>query len=811
MMKYRPLLSTLCLCLLAAISRPAGAQVSAKTQVSDEFVRSAMAFLGYTQVLESDDPYVLAATLLDTALELNPANQQAWALRVELAQAAGDNEAYERALAGYLDTGVKDDRARLNLIRYRLSKNDTLDAQLNSLETLLNSEAGRALSDPLRSRVAGQASAIAAELLDTRAHRRWAVEAARRDPANAEAASVMRDLVIELGGDNVRIGTATVNLIRANPLDPTPRIDLASLLAQEAAFGRAAQQYTVVGTRLSRQPMPIPAYLNWAQCLAMTGEDATVLKLVDEIQALLDALASQAQQGGGADGEAAAPQAEPAGEPAPLPLHFELIRLAVLDGEDDKDAAQAVFDRITERVKSDADELAAQQEGADEQSAVRPESSLALIAAAFGPDLEQAEEFAAALEADDPAQAVARGWIALRQGDAAKAEPLLRPHAGEHKLADAGLAMILGQDDAGRARLLSAVIQQSPGSMASLAAGRALDKLDEKPRPTATGKTLTDLMGKYPESFWLVDIERTPWMEVRFKIDPVRIKPMQPIQGEVTVWNTSRFALAVGEQGPIRQQAMVLISSSSAGVPTPPNPPMVIDLGRRFSLAAGERMTFDVRLDYHRFGLLRANNPGLPLSFDARLLVNPVMTPRGNWLAGGVGGVSEVRNCLVQSAVAKPQDIDRWVTEVGSDDTATRLNALGRLAALNRIATPELVGPAVVDRIRPVMLDAWRDGTDAERAWIIMNTRELEKETTTYPDLFALATESDSKLVWLAMLARQVNDGESDVLRQAVGRQDLPDVSRFAERQRRAIREFEAYAERQREIEEQRRLLEEPG
>lgn len=821
MMKHTLILPALLIASLLAPVMPTKAQTPAEKQVSDDLIRAGLSFMSYTQVTDSDGPLVLAATLLDAGLDLNPGNGQAWAMRAELAATAGDMEAYEAALAAYLNTGVKDERAQFNLIQYRLGKNsETLDGQLRALEELLNSEAGRALSGPLRSRLSMLASSLGAELLDTKAERRWLVDAARNDPGNAQAAQAMLSLLKELGGDNVRVGTATVNLIRADPLAPGARMELAAILSQEAAFERAAQQYMVVATRLSKQPLPMAAYLNWAQCLAMTGQDALALQVIEQLEAAINGRVPQTEDENEEENEEAADVPAPAGveedaeapeaQPVELPIQFEVIRLAVLDGEDDSAAAQTVFDRIAETIKKSLAKQDGEGDG-DGESKTDPAAELALIAAVFAPDPDQAMQLAQALADDQPEKVAAKGWLALRAGDRDAAEKLLGPLAGKHKVADAGLALLRGVDDAGRARMLSTLIQQASGSMASLVAGRQLIALEQTPTATAAGGTLTDLMRKSPESFWLVDVERTPWLEVRLKINPQRIMPLEPIRAEVTVWNTTRFPLAIGEGAPINQQAMVIINATSSGLPMAQSGPIVVDLGRRFTLGPGDRMVFETRLDYQRFGMMRATNAGLPLVFDARLVVNPTPTPGGNWLPNGIGGVSEVRNCLIQSTPAKEENIDQWLAAINAGDTTKRLEALGRLASLSKKTQPDLVGPALLDRIRNPLIDVWQKGTAAERAWLILNGKEMEKESTSYPELFGLATKGDEKIVWLALLARQVGSAESSVLRTAVGRQDLPEVSRFAETQRRLLREYETFVVEQERLRDEQQRLRQPG
>lgn len=782
MMIKRLLLSALCMLTLTTQAQEVNTSVN--EQLSDAYMRSALSFMTFSEVIDTEDPLVLAGTLLDAALQLNPGNAQAWSMRAELAQSAGDKDAYEKALVGYLETGVDDDQARFDLIQFRLANSNTLDDRLREVEKLLNSQAGRALSGPLRSQLATTAYTVASELLDEKARRTWAVEAARADPTNRQAAQTMLNLVTELGGDEVRVGTATVNVIRAAPLNPAPRIDLASLLAQEGAFDRAAQQYQVVATRLSPEPLPLHAYINWAQSLAMTGQDTLLLQLLDEFEAALN----QAPPAPPASAEPAATDDQ---QPTPqekvdMPLGLALIKLAVLRDAEERDQAQLVFDKIARQLQS-----APAAEG-DEDAPVKSGKDLAQIAAVFAPDLDQAEQLAK----DNGNDPVALGWIALRRGDAATARDTLKPHAETQSLAACGLALATGTDDAGKARLLQGYIESaSTSSLAALAAGRAMLAIDTPPQPTTSGKAMLALMAKFPEAFWLVDIERTPWVDARMRIKPQRIKPLEPITAEITLWNTSRFPLAITDQGPINQKAIVTISASNAGRQLPQTSPIVIDLGRKFSLNAGERLIMDVRLDYHQFGLMRATNPGASFAFNARLLLNPMLSPAGSWLPSGIGGVSDVRDCLIEARPVTAQAIDLWLEQLESNLPSEKLLAAQRLAAISRDAQPDLIDNATVLKLTPPMLKAYDQGNEAMRAWIIENAVELTADNTVYPDLLNRATESQSKLAWLALLTNHANEADSTLLTTAIGRQDLPEIARFAERQRRLLRDYAKYVE----------------
>lgn len=779
-------------CLLFA--RPAQPADAAELQLSDTFVRKAVSVTAYAQALGSDTSFEVAQILLDTALKLNPENAQAWAMRVEMAEAVGDQEMYEKALVRYLATGIRDDRASYELIQYRLAKeNPTLDGQLRKLEDLLDGPGGRGLNGPLRSRLASHATSLAKELLDEKARRKWAVEAARSDPANAEAAAEMLSLVNELTQDTLRRGTATVNLVRADPLNPAPRLALSRILAKEGIYERAAQQYQVVATRLSRQPLALEAYIEWAHCLVITGQDELALQLISQYER---ALQPQNTQPAG-EGQDTAQTKTP--EPVALPVELELVRLALLDGDDQRGEAQAIFDRVLKTFATPDD--------AGDQLKTVVVDQRAVVAALFAPDLVQAQavidEHQRNEFATEGLNQVAKGWLALRRGEHAKAEQLLGPLANDLPIASCGLALAVGIDDAGRANRLRKAMAGLPAtSVVTLAAGRAISKLGQSPKPSDTGLALASLMSKYPPSFWLVDLERTPWIEARIQIEPARINPLEPVAAEITVWNTSRFPIAIGENAAIKPNAMVLISASASGRPVPPPAPIVLDIGRRFTLLANERLTFDTRIDYHQFGELRAANPGAVLIFDARLIVNPAMTPAGTWMPSGIGGTDEARKAFIQSKPAQEAAIDPWIKAITSGVATEKLEALARLAGLSSQSQPDFVTPDLLERLRPKLYEAWGTGTNAERAWILINTIGLDQpDSTSYPKLLELAKQRDDPMIWLALLSSQVDDPDSPLLREAVGRQDMPSVSRFAERLRRLMREIEKAREASQEPE----------
>ncbi|MFI4861015.1 MAG: tetratricopeptide repeat protein [Phycisphaerales bacterium JB063] len=791
-------------CTSTALAQPA-AEPETDTLLAEEFTRAALTILGLPQTENNDHTMALATTLLDQAVALDPGNPHIWTFRMDLAQQMGDAEAHEKALVGYLATGVDDERAQYELIRINLAKHQTLDEQFDALEQLLNSEGSRRLSDPLRSRLASYAASLAEELVDPQAQARWVVEAARLDPANGEAAHMLHALVVERGGDDLRQATALVNVVRASPMDPWARLEFADALAGQAAYERALQQYQlvdrwigsspfVVGDKVFRQLLPTDTYRNWLHTLATTGADPLALQIIEALAGYYDAYhtsrAAAIEQGVDVS---QAPEV-----PETLPLDFEVIRLAVLDGPSDTEAAAASFARIQ------AGFAAVDQQG---ETAGR----LALLAAVFGPDLDQALALAQALNDDDPDKATALGWVAARQGNTQEAIDLLAPLAESDALASCGLALVEDLDDAGRARRLQEIIHRGPLDLAALAAGRRLSRDGRDIPPTRVGSALIERMSKFPESLWLADLERTPWLDARLRIRPARFDHLDPINAEITVWNTSRFPIAIGDGEVIRPRAILQVTANAGGQPVPPMSPIVIDIGRKLTLGPGERLIIDTRLDYHQFGALRALNPGVGILFDTRLIINPAVGPSGTFIPAATGGVSTVRDCIAQGTPPNAELINQWIDGIDTAQAQTRFATITRLLALDRETLPDLVTIELEARLRGAVTQQLGRWDEETQAWAMMFLRRGADSNSTYGTIaMDHVKDSDSEMVWLAFLARQVKTADAEMLREAIGRQDLAQVARFAETFRRALRDSEtAIAEQQRAFEEQQRQFEE--
>ena len=156
---------------------------------------------------------------------------------------------------------------------------------------------------------------------------------------------------------------------------------------------------------------------------------------------------------------------------------------------------------------------------------------------------------------------------------------------------------------------------------------------------------------------------------------------------------------------------------------------------------------------------------------------------------------SEVRDSLIEARPVSQPAIDTWLSQLESNAVSEKLLAMQRLSALDRNTQQQIVTEQAVQQVTPPVYKAWDNASELEQAWMILNSVGLDQDLPTYPGLLDRATESESKHVWYALLTRHASKADSSILTTAIGRQDLQDISRFAERQRRLLRDFAAYQE----------------
>ena len=306
----------LAVCTVASLAEDfsLGPQTSSGQLVTDQLIRMTRQALGNEQQPRPDQ-LTRAHVLLDLALEISPEDAQLLRLTAELSRRMGDEPTYRRMLTRYCRLRPADDAAQLDLVLASVSSHQTLPQRAKAVQGLLEGEGAEALTAALRSRLASYLARTAYESGDNDQSLAWIKRAVALDQSNKEAAKLAIAVVdASRASSKLAIGTALLMVIRADPLDPKPRLDLAQLLLEQGAYAEAAEQYEAA-EKLGSAP-DVRMIHEWALALAAAGQ-------TDRAVALLDAVRSWSAE-------------------AKLPQELALLRLAVLHKAGDEPASKAL-------------------------------------------------------------------------------------------------------------------------------------------------------------------------------------------------------------------------------------------------------------------------------------------------------------------------------------------------------------------------------------------------------------------------------------------------------------------------------------
>jgi hypothetical protein len=748
-------------------------EAAAASLLADALVREATATLQTPQGRPAEHQVERAAILLALASEQQPEDAELWRLRAELARQQGDAQTLTDSLRAYVRLVPEDDAALLELVIARLNAYPTLDRRLQAVQRLLRSTGAARLSSPLKSRLHTYAANAAQELMDSEAFVEHLNQAVSLDPANADAAWLTYDWIRRRSGSPRQVATSLVSLVKASPTAAEPRLLLAGLLATHGVYGRATQQYQVAQQLGGR--LPDEAYSSWALSLAALRQDEPALGLIDQVRQLL------------------ADEAGEAGEQ--VPLLMELVRLAI-----ERDAAAADESQL-----AGADAAATLQRVQERLgvAGARAMGEMAWITAVLGPDPSAAEQFIVQTpDSQAPLRNLARGWVFLRSGDTASATELLTPLEPQYPLAALGLAMLSGEDAAGRAIRLREVVQQGPESLAGLLAARQLIEDEREVWPTDDGRAMGSLMNRTSPRVWRLSTERTPWVTVRAEPATQTVGYLQPLELVLTVQNLSRLPISLGSDQTLQGQALVSSTLFRDGRSVPPMPPAVVDVSRRLTLEPGEPLEVRARLDRSLLGAMLAQRPGERYTLNATATLDPRVGPRGGIRPGPLGNADTLRGIDVTgmraeevlAAIQAGPDADpgRWLRAVAA---ANRYGGEARptgpgaadTAAASAVPLPQQTGQqsltaAAAEALRPRVA---RMGP-AELAWTLYSTQSRDQAGSPMSPVFQVAGRSDEAIVRVAYLLTQVTDPQAPALVDAL-RSDDEQLRRFAVAWRQAL------------------------
>lgn len=712
-----------------------------------------------------------ARILLDAALTLDADDELGWRRRVELARLEGNDDDRRHALSRVVRLAPRDDRAQLELIQLRVADVSTIDGRLQRLERLLRADSARRLTPALRSRLASQAARLAREIQDQQRFARWLTEATRLDASNAEAAALLLEFARRRNAGELQQLAAAVGLIRAAPLRPAPRLDLAVALASHAVYEQAAAQFRVASDLTRPGLLPADAYRLWVLALGADGQSEDALSLLDALAGRL-AADQQRQQQAEARGEADPDQADD-GQPAQpdrsallLSLDPQLLVLeaALADPGSNRraQALEAVAAAIADAAGDDVDAAVEQ---------------LVRIAAPLGDR---------ALSGLDPAPAQAvrerplfRAFEAFRGGRFPETRQLIEPmrQAGDDPLA-AYLHARLIDDTDGRGERLQAVVRSAPTSLAALLAGQRLSAANEPITPTAAGRALRELMLRHPVALWRMDLDASPWIDVRLNIADEAFDPFARIPASITLRNVSDMRLSFDAGAAMPTRSIITVTVNPGERSSQRLPPDVIDLDRRLTLEPDERIRFDFPLHRGSLGEVTRVAPFASWLFNASLLADPRTLADGRIVMGPLGDRDDVRGRLIRGVPASPDRLRQFADGLGgSADVAAMRNLAMLLAATDPQAGPTLDAP-LRGELTAAIDDHLAAAGDAALAWALASLRS----GNTAPGLqrlFDLAGRSDNTLVRCLLLERRVTGPDDPVLTAAL-RSDDPTLQAYS-------------------------------
>ncbi|QNN24947.1 hypothetical protein HED60_22605 [Planctomycetales bacterium ZRK34] len=624
-----------------------------------------------------------ARKLLDQAVALDRSNVELAALRAEAASldAGADPEARRKALAGYLRVNPSDDAAQLRLIGLLADAAQDVPARAELYQRMLTGPAAEQLSAPLRSRVAVQAAVLAREQGHTREFAQLIQQALRLDTTNARATAEAYLLLRDRGASLLDQAQALLALLSADPTNATVHLQVASMLLHAGAYEQSIGWFESASSLWRYTGAPEDAALvgalnEWATALIGAGRYDDAAALVDSIRA---------------------------GDPdAALPVSLMSVLVAAHDLSGKSEAADRAFEKMIQRL----DEAAGQ---APDNMDRRVDNVWARLL--YNRQIDKLDEpfkqLNTGMKADDPVLKRLTGWRLMRQGKSEEAAKVLEPLVKSDPAAALAMAMNKARaDDSDRLAQYNQVYRSAPGNMVGVLAAYHIRKLGGRPQLTDESQTIQRLAQQVPDSLRRITVE--PDAFIKFELESIggRVAYGQPVQLRLSLTNTSPIALSVGPGATIPGTALIIVTASAPDGKPRPTQPLVVNLARRLRLNPGQSIKAHLMIDAPVFAIA----PNQSLIIRNVAILNPVLTPQGQYQPGLMGVVSRTQTVMRPGIDITDKAMAERLASLKSEPDCGTLAALPILAVM----MPEQ-GQKIITDLNAVYgkLDA------ARRAWLI--------------------------------------------------------------------------------------------
>jgi hypothetical protein len=509
--------------------------------------------------------YRIAEELFATAATLLPNDQTILRLYLEAAAGANDGPTVREITRRLVKLDPADTVSQLRTISARISELQTTDQRLAAYDRFLG-EAGNAIDDSVRSRLALDAALLYRERGEMDNFGERLSRAIQLDPTNKDAATLALTFYQPKAADGPAGRLDLLfQVLWGDPFDSSVYSSIVSELLSHGAYN-GALRFAELQRRLANiQAREIPDSDQLAYDLAewnASGPEAVLRRLDDRLEKLRQQVIEQRGQAqdlglSGAD--------IPSPERIHLPAGRERSRVLCAIAVADRDRAAPClgeFAQIVGAMTRDAADPSKRSKGVSEERAVQvvrdARVELTWLRLLGGLQIDEARADLADLRAAGGLEAsvLARldAWATLRTGTNEEAERAFAAMAASDDIAALGLAVCAearADRNVASVRFEELFRRDAGNFIGAFAATRRKALTGERPRPDESARILEQDAAGVPASFdAMID---NPRRVMALEVKPLRteIIPTDRTPVMVTIRNVSGLMLAMGPDKPI--------------------------------------------------------------------------------------------------------------------------------------------------------------------------------------------------------------------------------------------------------------------
>lgn len=551
-------------------------------------------------------------SMLEVALGLAPDNPFLWRLALDYAVNLEDGSPQAQVLLGQALNKLgklepEDELIRLRRLLARVETKQTVEERVALYRQMLSPESVERIGRPVAARLAFDLALLLRRNGDQAGFEAELIHSLDLDPYFPEAAEFAAGYFRTTAPDAVAEAMALRQALLANPTREPAAIGLAELCLKSGAYRAAASILNVEASMLETNfpDLDFDAILtdliiaSWG-----SGDTLTAHAAAQKRQDALNRVFRQTleRQGTTLSVEERRKLAYP------MSLQLATTYAALVHAEKPESATGPVKGA---QVSAETTLKAMEQQSASSEEMARAMLEGAFVQLWLDGDLafarEQIKNAVAIAPLSDTAQARFDGWLALRDGDAARAKQLLGPVAEQDVAARLGLA--LAEEKSGEvkaaARNLLEVARSNPAAAIGLWSRDRLRRLLATDVNVIKSAEDVERAAQLPQDF--LDLMSNTAGKILLRIQPrtANIAPWDPMIFDIEISNRSRWPLAITPDGPIADTATVTANVNVPGQRGTLPPFALLALNRRFSIPPGEslKVPIDVSLTDASFAM----------------------------------------------------------------------------------------------------------------------------------------------------------------------------------------------------------------